>query len=82
MGSDSTLYPPRSNDAGVSRRYMHVETNPSSLWEVAHFLGAKPVPVVVDSADTVVTGDVRYIDDNHLEIEFRTPFAGRAYMVA
>lgn len=74
-------------DAGLDEwipapiRYTHVQSAAASTWSVAHNLGARPGGVtVVDSADTVVFGDVSYLSDNALTISFSSAFGGKAYI--
>jgi hypothetical protein len=67
--------------AGVNtRRHVHTQGVPSTTWEVTHTLGGKPSVMVVDTADTVVVGDVTYVSNTELRIEFTAPFAGYAYL--
>lgn len=62
-------------------RYTHVQAAASTTWSVTHNLGARPGGVtVVDSADTVVFGDVSYLSDNALTISFSAAFGGKAYI--
>jgi hypothetical protein len=53
---------------------------PQTLWEVVHNLQRFPAVVVVSSAGDVVLGDVRYIDNNQIELTFSAAFAGSAYL--
>jgi hypothetical protein len=46
---------------------------------VSHNLGKRPAAVVVDSAEDVVYGDIRYIDDNTVTLTFSGAFSGKAY---
>lgn len=57
-------------------------TQPSSLaqWTIQHNLGKNPSVSVVDSAGTLVVGDVSYTDDNNLTITFISAFSGKAYL--
>ena len=51
-----------------------------SEWVITHNLEKKPDVTVVDSADNVLTCDVRYIDSNTVKIIFNAPFKGSAYL--
>jgi hypothetical protein len=53
---------------------------PSILWTINHALGKFPSVEVVDSAGTVVVGNVEYINDNQITIEFSFAFSGKAYL--
>lgn len=65
-------------EAGVS--YTHVQDTPSDIWTINHNLGRRPSVTVVDSADTVVYGNVQYISDDTIEVTFSAGFAGKAYL--
>lgn len=52
----------------------------SDLWYVVHNLSKYPSVTVVDSGMNVVIGEVTYMDENTLQIEFTVPFSGRAYL--
>ena len=64
---------------GGDKNYVHVQNTPSATWTASHNLGKKPAVVIVDSADDVVYGDIRYIDDNTVTLTFVGAFSGRAY---
>lgn len=51
----------------------------SKVWTVAHNLGKRPAVTVVDSAGTVVIGEVDYLDDNTVRLTFCAAFSGTAY---
>ncbi len=58
--------------------YTHTQTVASSLWTVNHMLGRYPHVTVMDSAGSVIEGDVTYVDLDHLTIAFGFQFAGTA----
>lgn len=64
---------------GGDAHYTHTQSVPSSEWTVQHNLGKKSSVTVVDSADTVVFGEVEYIDLNNVTITFNGAFSGKAY---
>lgn len=66
--------------AGSDKNYVHNQSVPSATWSVAHGLGKKVSVSVVDSTETVVYGDVQYIDDNNITITFTGAFAGKAFI--
>jgi hypothetical protein len=49
-------------------------------WIIDHSLGGKPSITVVDTADTVVIGEVTYISSSQIRVEFTTAFSGFAYL--
>lgn len=52
----------------------------SDTWIIEHNLGKKPSIMIVDSADNVVEGAERYIDENTIEVRFNGAFKGKAYL--
>lgn len=60
--------------------YIHNQGVASDVWTVAHNLGKYPSVTVVDSAGTVVIGDVAYLDSDNIEISFCGAFSGTAYL--
>ena len=60
--------------------YTHIQSSSSSLWDVVHGLPFVPSVTVVDSAGTVVGGNVLIISSTHLQIAFSAPFSGTAYL--
>jgi len=70
-----------TGSAGVNtRRTVHSQASPSITWTATHALGGKPSVMVVDTADTVVVGDVTYISSTEIRIQFTAPFSGYAYL--
>ena len=64
----------------VSRSYTHTQILASTEWEITHNLGYNPSVTVVDSGDSVVFGNVRYISENKISITFSAAFSGKAYL--
>lgn len=68
----------------VSFRY--VQGSPSASWIIAHNLGFSPGGIIViDSNGSVVEGEIDYIDNNNLILNFfangiPSPFSGQAYL--
>lgn len=59
--------------------YIHTQLVPASVWIVTHGLGRYCQIVVIDSAQSVVIGDIIYMSENTVHIVFGAPFAGTAY---
>lgn len=60
--------------------YVFPQDVPSALWTITHNLNKKPSVTVVSSADTVMYGDITYLNTNKLTITFSAPFSGKAYL--
>lgn len=52
----------------------------STSWSIVHNLGKFPSVTIVDSANTVVVGQIVNIDTNSLTLNFNAPFSGKAYL--
>lgn len=63
-----------------SQRYIHEQATPASTWNVTHPLGGYPSIMVVDSAKTQVIGEVTYVSETNLILEFGSPFSGFAFL--
>ena len=60
--------------------YVHTQGVASDVWTINHNLNKKPSITVVDTADNVVEGAEKYIDENTIEIYFNGSFKGKAYL--
>lgn len=60
--------------------YRHVQELPVATWEIPHNLDFFPNITVVDSAGSVVEGEIDYIDRNNVRLRFSEAFAGHAYL--
>jgi len=67
-------------EPGPTQRHVHTQLAPASTWTINHTLEGKPSITVVDSSDTVVIGDVTYIDDTQIVVSFSGAFSGYAYL--
>ena len=66
--------------AGNTRRHVHSQGTASTTWIITHSLGGKPSVMVVDTADTVVIGEVKYDSNTQITILFTAAFSGYAYL--
>lgn len=64
----------------VSTRYVYTQATPSTTWVINHTLGGYPSVSVVDSAKTVVFGEVTYQSTSQVVVNFSTAFSGFAYL--
>ena len=69
-----------ASSAGNTRRQVYSQPAPSTTWNITHSLGGRPSITVVDSAGTVVIGEVTYISDSQIRVEFTSAFSGFAYL--
>jgi hypothetical protein len=60
--------------------YVHDQTVPAATWVVEHDLGMYPNVTVVDSAGSLIEGDVTYDNNNQITLNFSGAFSGKAYI--
>ena len=60
--------------------YTYVQELPSDRWTITHNLGRMPSVSIVDSAGTLVHGNVDYISNNVIRVTFSGEFSGSAYL--
>lgn len=65
---------------GLPTRYVHTQAAASSTWTINHNLNAYPAVMVVDTASTVVIGEVSYLSTSQVQVSFTAPFSGFAYL--
>jgi hypothetical protein len=53
---------------------------PATTWSITHNLGKFPSITVIDTGNTVVTGEYTYVDNNNVILTFSAGFAGKAYL--
>lgn len=68
-------------DLGIQndKTYIHNQNSAAETWTVTHNLNKYPAVSVVDSAGSVVVGNVDYINMNSLTLTFTSAFSGKAY---
>jgi hypothetical protein len=64
----------------TTRRHVHTQNTSSSTWTITHDLGGRPSVTIVDTAGTVVIGEVSYESDTEITVSFTAPFSGYAYL--
>ena len=60
--------------------HMHTQAIPQSVWAISHNLGRYPSVTVVDSAGSVVVGNIEYVSNNLIVLTFSAAFGGSAYL--
>lgn len=61
-------------------RHVHTQATPATTWTINHALGGYPAVSVVDSAKTVVYGEITYISTSQIVVNFSSAFSGSAYL--
>ena len=61
------------------KTFVYIQAVSSDVWEIKHNLDKYPAVTVVDSGNSVVIGEIVYIDKNNIRITFTSAFSGKAY---
>lgn len=69
-----------SASSAATRRHIHTQNTASDEWTITHTLGGRPSVTIVDSAGTVVIGEVQYDSNTQVTILFTAAFSGYAYL--
>ena len=64
----------------IDKHHTFVQNSASASWAITHNLGKKPSVTIVDSADTLLHGQVDYVDNDNLTITLSAPTSGKAYL--
>ena len=64
----------------VDKNFIFDQGMPSSIWTIQHNLNKYPSACAVDTAKSIVVGQIEYIDLNNLTITFNSSFSGEAYL--
>lgn len=65
---------------GADVNYVHTQIIASASWSITHNLNKYPSVTVVDSANSVVLGDISYDSPNAITLTFSGIFSGKAYL--
>jgi hypothetical protein len=60
--------------------FRHNQGISSNTWSIKHNLNFYPNVTVVDSAGTIVEGEISYTNPNSLVLHFQAAFSGNAYL--
>lgn len=55
-------------------------TPAKSVWNINHNMDKRPSVTVIDTAGSVVQGEITYVDSNNLTLTFSAAFKGTAYL--
>ena len=62
------------------KTFVYSQTIPSKNWNITHNLDKFPSVTIVDSAGSVVMGEITYESKNKLKVTFTAEFGGSAYL--
>ena len=63
-----------------STTFVFTQGVPSTRWDITHNLGKFPSITVVDTGETVITGEYIYVNNNQVTLNFSVAFPGKAYL--
>lgn len=66
--------------SAADKEYTYTQSSASNVWVINHNLEKFPSVTIVDSANTVVIGDITYNTTNQLTVTFNGSFSGKAYL--
>lgn len=69
-----------SSTGGGDKAYVYIQSSAANVWVITHNLNKYPSVTVVDSAGSVVVGEVVYNNANKVTITFIGSFSGKAYL--
>lgn len=74
-----TVFFDAQTGGGDRTTYTHEQTAPAEVWTVPHNLSRKPAVTVVDMLGEQLLSDVRFVDDDIVQITHSAPTIGRVY---
>lgn len=60
--------------------FIYKQRSPALVWTIVHNLNKFPSVTIVDSAGTIIIGEIHYLDKNSLEVSFLSKFGGVAFL--
>jgi len=60
--------------------YTFTQVSASATWTITHNLNCYPAVSIVDSAGTLVFGEINYVSANVIIVTFSAAFGGQAYL--
>lgn len=66
--------------ASADKHFSFTQMTASDEWDIVHGLEKYPSVSIVDSAGSLVVGEVTYINTNELIVHFAGAFSGKAYL--
>lgn len=65
---------------GTDKNFVFTQSSASATWTVNHTLNKFPSVSVVDSAGSIVIGNVTYNSTSQITLTFSASFSGKAYL--
>lgn len=65
-------------NVSADKNYVHEQGTAATDWHITHNLNKYPSATIMDSANSMVIGEVEYVDMNNVILHFSAEFSGRA----
>lgn len=62
------------------KTYIYIQASALSTWDITHNLGKMPSITILNSANELSFGNIEYIDNNRLKINFSAAISGKAIL--
>lgn len=62
------------------KTYTHIQASALATWDITHNLGKMPSITILNSANELSFGNIEYIDNNRLRINFSAAISGKAIL--
>lgn len=69
-----------SGGSGTGVSLVFQFSTPATTWTITHNLGLYPSVTTVDSSGEVILGDVTYVDNDTITVDFGEAISGEAYI--
>ena len=66
--------------SGSDSNYIHNQSQSLEVWNINHNLNKYPSVTIVDTAGSVVEGEITFISLNEIRVAFSSPFSGKAIL--
>ena len=64
----------------ADKTFVYEQIGPATTWNIPHNLGKFPSVSVVNNNNIIINGEVTYIDNNNVQLNFSAAFSGKAYL--
>ena len=70
----------RGDNVWAKETFEFTKVTPSTNWDIQHDMGKFPSVSVVNNNNVLMYGEITYVDQNNLTINFSAGFSGKAYL--
>lgn len=68
------------NNNTSDKNYIYVQSTPRKVWEINHTLNKIPAVMVLDTAGSVITGEIEIVSTSHITLSFNAAISGQAIL--